>query len=979
VASANESIFTQFVVGPAQTIGKSDKLAYFPDLEQIAGTTPSLTRFRSLVASAPDLETLRKAFDDPPELPDSAILAASHPVLASALDALDASDWAGAVAALKDAGRDLKELAHLLDAIHATIIAGLLGIADARATALALALMKAAWARHMLADPAFEGSPEAYLARFWDAGAPVVPHRLPRSRQSAWSKAGPDADPEPDGDGPAEPAGPQPADLEAAVRELERLRALQASADAAGPEPVRPVIADLSRNRSLVGRLFGARSPARMPRPLPAVAQRARPLDPEIRARIAPAASQTLAAQGIALDRIGVDSAISQLRSDLSKIYTRYAHLGPRIRETMFLQGWVVEVDTRVFAEISCPPKEIPCYCNLLSQLDAKHLGRSYVHVLGNGRAYRIDQTRLPYEVGALVHTEPVLGGSEKKASFRKLDRLEEREETETEREAFEETEATSHDQFSLANEVTKVSEKELNLSTGSNMTASYGGSISVSASFDASSTVGSKLSERTAANSAKEVINKAVKRIRERVQTNRSTFRLTETRRRDSFSVKAPNGSFTGFYQAIDEIYSNQLMCLKETLVIRISMGQPMAFLLASLAASRAEGVRLSKPVPPWEPHPDLGRLQSFGDITLDNYAAWAALYEVKGLKPPPGLLTASMEFGADFPQGGRPGGIWPGGSKSIDIPDGYEGVGIDVRGVMSDSYYVEGYVGNRYFVTPAGTSASLAPPVTGKVPIAYRGHTDEYGVTIVVHCQPMASTVAAWKISVHEAILEAYRRKNDAYEAEVQAAMASGGISIEGQNPLKNRQLVEQELQKFVLGALYPPFYYRGFDSMKFGAPCNGREKDLSRPIPEPDFSDAYEECPWVTFLTQAFEWRNMVYQFHPYYMAQRGHWVTLRGLKDNDPFFENAMSAGQVIIDVPVASHMTQPLLWFLQTGEIWGGGPLPVFGDPHFIDIVTAIRLSETGGDAVPSTEVAPWITKVPTPLVYVTDTPPPNLV
>ncbi len=982
----SQGVLTQFVIGPAQALRRRDRRLYFPLLSDIGGTSSWLDRFRAAIQGGADLEALQAEFAAPPipEFLDVEAFYSQAPILAGALDALDAANWREAMDLLRQAEPEVRQVVAHLESIHAAILAGLVGAA-APAADLGLRLLKAMWiARQVaeserLASAGFDGPAEAYVEKCWRIGNIVLGCRLPRSRHSPWPAPPPDADADSAGPATESAHDDRAMRLEAALRELEGAAAEQAIVDAAAAPVERPSPMPV-RSKGLLDWLFGtaSRMDPSPPLAVPAVSPAERRLDPGLRNRLSDSTKKALSEEGIALDSTGIEPARQLLSARAINAYARTRRAPPSVTAVV-IGGNIVEIDRTIFPDPSCRPVELPCHCNLLASLDAKHENRSYVHVLGSGRAYRIDQTLLPYERGELVHTEPVLGGSRKKSSFRKLDRLEETDETLTEHETFEESEATTHDQFSLANEISKTVEQQQKTDMGASLTASYGGTVSVSANFDTSSATGAKQSEKAAVANAREVINKAVKRVRDRMESRHTAKRLSETERVDSFALAAPEASFTGFYRAIDKAYSNRLVLVGERVVIRVSMQHPMAYLLHCMTSRPTEGVTLSKPTDPLLGIGTLGKLESFKDITTTNYAAWAAAYDVEGIRPPPDLLKVTAEKSTDYTKEMKD---VMAGSMSVSLPDGYECYWAEVNAVFSEGSgrYIHGHVGNDYYYTEDHhfKYCAIIPSIQSKVPISYRGNVQEYAINYVLWCAPTAEAVTKWKISVYDAILAAYRRKLEAYEAQVQAAQLSAGVQIAGRSPLKNRLLIEQELQKLVLGAVYPPLFYRGFDSMKFAHPCVDGVKDETQIVPEPDFADAHAECSWLTFFTQLFEWKNMVYQFQPYYLGQRPGWATLRRLQDDDPLFENALSAGQVLIDIPVAPHMTEPFLNFLQTGKTWDGHDMPITGDPHFVDLATAIRLSETLDDGKVCEDVKPWVTKVPTSLVLVTDTPPLNL-
>ena len=124
---------------------------------------------------------------------------------------------------------------------------------------------------------------------------------------------------------------------------------------------------------------------------------------------------------------------------------------------------------------------------------------------------------------------------------------------------------------------------------------------------------------------------------------------------------------------------------------------------------------------------------------------------------------------------------------------------------------------------------------------------------------------------------------------------------------------------------------------------------------------------------FFEQAFEWNQMTYLFYDYYWARKREWVNVLKRKDNGPLFEKFLQAGAARVLLPVRPAYTKALLHFLASGgEIWEGEDVPTPNDPLYVSIVDEIKeadgLFEGGED-----EGEPWISKVPTSLVYLNHT------
>ncbi|HEV7410732.1 MAG TPA: hypothetical protein VGO01_19785 [Bradyrhizobium sp.] len=1004
------TIHTQFVTGPVQTAKHDVRRLFFPNIGRLASATPSLDRMRSLITSKATLEDVALAgfTVSGGGLLDGDV-SSKLPKLSKVIALLLQREWTDIEARLKDAHDEIKLVSTSIDSIYAMILSHLAqgGGNAVPGAELALQLWKVLWIAHVLQDERellskdnFDGTPIDFIGRFWRTGSPSLDFVLPRSAKAAWPVAAHAANRRKPG-GESGQSGVSAvrarlAGLTAAYDELAGLcqdfeivsgSRLLSEVEFLRRNPPAPVDSDRGKSTPGAKPSGGQGSP-------PAgsaygnyrALMNDKLLPPGLLAHLSAPTRTLLGEFGLSLETTEPRAVLYQFGDKASRWFGSLNGTYSFYPYTSSLQigNYIVNIDTGVFADPMCEPPNYPCHCELLFDLDAKHGTKPQVHILGTGRAYRIDQTLARYVRGELVHSEPILRNSSKKMSFRKLDRTVQTDDTTTELETFTETEATTHNQFDLAGEVSKVSQQQQDSSVGATITASYGAagtSISASGTASSSSSSADDSSDRTAIQNAKETINKAIKRIKERVVTQRILTRLDETERNDSFEIDNKGSpSSTGFYRSINKEYSNQLVCIGKRMVIRFCMQQPMAFLLYCMASQQAEGIVLQKPVAPKDYRGGgLTGLQSSDDITPVNYVLWAAAYGADGVQPPPGDRAITESVALNFTEG-MPS--WMSGATSIAIPTDYRAVSADVSCVFSggSDSYIHGHVGSGYYSTSSPGAVShviIANGVEAKLAASYRGHVGEYAITFVVNCVPTAGAVAQWKMNTYKAIITAYNQQKDDYDSQVQAAQLQAGVTIAGRNPLKNKMLVEQELQKFVLGAVYPPLYYRGFNSLKFAVACDEKgERKGTSVIPEIDFSDAYGECPWLVFLTQVFEWKNMTYQFQPYSLAQRKDWCTLRNLEDVDQFFENALTAGYVIVDVPVAAQMTEPFTYFLQTGLPWNGGPMPTMGDPLYQDLAIAIRDSENRADGEPRGD--PWKTLVPTPLVYVDDAIPADL-
>ncbi|MEA2165013.1 MAG: hypothetical protein QOK37_3140 [Thermoanaerobaculia bacterium] len=1006
-------LYPQLVVGGFETVPRQTWTQFYPALQEVCGASALLHELQDLRAKGKLLEAMkeaaRRAIADRGLTTDGRALTRSHPEVESIAVWLDRGDVDCALTALGALGEMHADLASIGDSMLANLVLN----EHPLVVETAHRFLKVVWIRmglnrgwpmqppckhkkpqpqHCAPDqPVHEGWRVENITRFWKRGAVSIALELPPPEHGSWPVPGYldlQAQPVPSTqmDRP---------DFAAVSNEVSTLRAAKAELDRAyEAQRTRTRTTVLSKEQFVnrfgreddpAARVLPANGPASSDatragaRTTPAVdwdleyekyrsASNASVLTGEFK-QLSPATAEALVRIGV--DTENVDVSIAHQAID-ERLFAIHGAVGrPRATVPVIQIGSViVEANPAAFAEIICGEEQKLCHCELLRQLARKHGEKPQVRLLGTGFAYRVQQHLKRYIGEELVHTEPVLGQTKRTVAFRELNRVEEMQETITSHETFDEKVTTSHDQFEFSSEVSRQTEEEHKATVGVTMSATYG-PVSLSGSVSASSASASSEASQVAIQNAKEVMTKAVRRIQDKIQERRSIMRIRETERRNSFEIdNVGKPSFTGFYFAINKEYENQLVRVGKRLMLRFAMQQPMAFLLHCLATLSSENSTLEKPIAPSELNDVvLGSLTSFESVDASSYAVWAALYDAQGVKPPPANIVVSHGVANDWPSK-----AWVAATASIDIPEGYKAVSARVTVLYSPGggRYLDGFLGKAYF-SQNGANLVLDDE-QGKIVTTFRGHIEEYAINFVITCIPTAQAMTKWKIETYTAIMEAYNRKKSAYESQVSIA----GIAIEGRNPLANKLLVEQELQKFILGALYPPFYYRGFDSMKFGYKCgaDGLPVPGSMPIPEPDFKDANDELPWVTFFLSLLELKNITYDFLPYDFGKRDQWCSLRRLQDVDPFFENAISAGYVVVDIPVAAHMTDAFLYFYQTQDIWSGGDIPLYGDPMFQEIAIAIKESEDLTDG--TLQGDPWTTVVPTPLVYVQDKVPADL-
>lgn len=119
-------------------------------------------------------------------------------------------------------------------------------------------------------------------------------------------------------------------------------------------------------------------------------------------------------------------------------------------------------------------------------------------------------------------------------------------------------------------------------------------------------------------------------------------------------------------------------------------------------------------------------------------------------------------------------------------------------------------------------------------------------------------------------------------------------------------------------------------------------------------------------VELMERAFDWGQSTYEFHPYYWAGTQRWAETAPAAGADPVFELFLRSGSASVTVPVRPGYERPVVLFLKTGPVWGGGYLPLFSAPEMLDVYADVEL---GVQLDPPVQIGEsWEVRLPTSLV-----------
>jgi hypothetical protein len=361
---------------------------------------------------------------------------------------------------------------------------------------------------------------------------------------------------------------------------------------------------------------------------------------------------------------------------------------------------------------------------------------------------------------------------------------------------------------------------------------------------------------------------------------------------------------------------------------------------------------------------------------INEGNYGAIASRFGAIGLPTaPPPTITASVtlkfEDPGPNPDVNKKQPIRFHSDATLTIPDGYRAVhwSAEVLSWHNGSFRNDGAtvwvaVGNTVAAQSSSHGASISTDLshdldnlTGTVPVALMSDAVfGFGVNVVVTCWRLDSKVREWQQPVYDILVQTHQQQQRAYEEVMRAAEESSGISISGVNPLRNRQIVRDELKKHVAQLLL-----RG----KVGT--NALE-DNNGGYPRINEDQMRWLAPTVSFFEQAFEWENLSYVLYPYYWADQNDWPALAATEGTDPEFASFLRAGSARVIVPARPGFETAVNFFLCTGWVWAGIQMLALGHPWYLSIDAEIRAQQKGpedGQAIGE----PWEVRLPTELVW----------
>ena len=514
-----------------------------------------------------------------------------------------------------------------------------------------------------------------------------------------------------------------------------------------------------------------------------------------------------------------------------------------------------------------------------------------------------VDQELKDYLAGEVAHVENILQGELKERSTQRTETTEETLFTSAEREEENLTDTTTTNRFQLEQEISKTVKQDSELEVNAKVDTQYYGYVNVQGSVSAgfSTSNSEEQSTREAVTYAKDVVERSAQKIIERVKEER-TFKTTkkfEENNRHILNNVGGQHHVVGVYRWLNKEYKVWLKNYGKRLMFELLIPEPAAYHLYAMTQKKDGSLGdLKEPVAPNDPELAKGLglpagfvLSSYQSITEFNYHTWAAAYGAEITPPPASATVATALVKTDGTQIVRD--YVNTDKAAVTVPTGYVAQTCSVffdyySGPLEETHaWGMAIVGRKTF---GGSQSNVTMDgETGTIPVTIEGFNFRMVIHVEVVCVPTKRTIDEWKIKTYKAIIDAYEAKKAEYQNAVAEARAGAGVVIRGTNPLFNKTIIQTELKK---------------NAIRLMTHCNPLSSSAMTDAEGGfDCCQVMAEAPYIKFVEQIFEWRNMVYEFYPYHWAATTHWTDLYNLSDTDPLFQNFLKAGYARILVPV----------------------------------------------------------------------------
>jgi hypothetical protein len=564
--------------------------------------------------------------------------------------------------------------------------------------------------------------------------------------------------------------------------------------------------------------------------------------------------------------------------------------------------------------------------------------GPGYILPAAIGMLQMVKQKLAGYAAGEVSRIDNVLRGEKKEIRYRRLKRT-----NDIQQENYAQKTGNSNDNKEFTTDLQREAQQLIaditRTTTYNNFQTTYGpptqATLNGSWSEEIKPTTTVPATD-TIQDFAKKILNKTASRITERVIRLRETSQLSETEE-STFSVfnnTSGNTNFRGIYRWLNKIYKAWVVNYGYRLVLELVIDNPAGDYIRN--QENIEGRNLRQPIDPVK----LG-ITDFTKITAANYATLSARYDAQDVTaPPPAVRTATVAL--------RSGEL----NKIITVPQGYTAATAFITctfapGTPTAQMLLNGVAGRNSFSLPANNAFTTS--------VSMNGEDDAVSLSVVVtepapntppvsfvlsaglQCNVSDKLMANWQIQTYNSILSAYQRQKALYYEY----MKTGRNSAEESNPALNRDTERNELTTQCRQLL------QHNAAQQTGIPADAAGIDTPNEL---------------SFLNEAFEWREMSYSFDEHIGQQA---APGSGWQQADESLRPFLQAARARVWLPVTPRFNYQVLYYLSAGIVWMG-EWP-FVPVNKNDAVIANALKDIEGWEMRSRVSKPWKVIVPTPM------------
>jgi len=612
--------------------------------------------------------------------------------------------------------------------------------------------------------------------------------------------------------------------------------------------------------------------------------------------------------------------------------------------------------DNRSFLNIndSSPCK---CKCNDACQKPSFHCIciKPYIADL-----FIIKEQLARFEESDIAHIENILAGEQKIRRHRNLYRTEETVETENETIASEERDHQVSEKFSLQSEVRNMVESKLGLDAGVTATIKYGEAVTITPHANVTANFSKSQSESLARSYAKDIVDRSVSKIQEKVRKLQVSKIINELEERNKHSIdntKTGAQHRAGIYYWVNKVTHAQVFNYGKHLMFDLILPEPAAIFKKLYELKLNSDKQKAAPQRP-EITPEGITKANYGGLLRDH-----AISTTEDIQPPDDLANIQFAFSQNFSEQdpGKTMGFSSHEFKSPEIPEGYKAKKIDYEIDCSTGHPKNTDPHDEVAVTVNVGSLCIfkkylnekkdgnQPSFNWWGPAGSANMNGEEGIitaavagfstlglsltgTISVTCELKPEALAKWQAKIYNLVMADYNRKLEAYEAS--NSKNDELIQIKGRNTFLNREIERNEFKRHIIAILMCN-YFNGIGSMMDKvSPCG---------YPEIDFAKLEKDAPVIQFFEQVFEWNYITYLFYHSMWARKCKWPELIDEDSGDPLFDKFLMSGAARVQVPVRPGMEEVFNWFLKTGQVWNAsGTPPIPGDDEYVSMIQELK-------------------------------------